>query len=461
MLSVSYDRAPALAPSGKSVTPRILPDWALLAIGYSLFIWSSLSLIDLWFVTPDIAVAALVSLLTGIMVRIQLAPRNWSLFLSFGIFLALGYLTKATLLPLTLVYLLCTLILIGDLKVAIPRLGVTLVTLLLIVGPYVAVLSISKGHFTLGDTGKLAYAFMVNKLPLIHWRGEPPGSGIAAHPSRQIHSDPPVYEFDGPVRGTYPMEYDWSYWNAGMAPHFDLLATLAAIKRAVRQYLRAFVDSQGAILVAAVTLYSMSSSAWLANLARGWFLIVPGAAGLALYSPVWVEYRYVGGFVALVWLGVFAGVQLQDTEQSRRAAIGISLVVLIVTLVHVAMPIYDRARAPRSDLEERLMLDALRDMGLGPGSKIAIIGSSFGAYWARLGRVRIIAEIPAHTTDPEVYYLPTTAAQRFWQADARVKEEVMKAFAQTGARATFAVDAPTALGWRRIDRTSYSVYLLP
>ena len=49
----------------KSGLPRdrvTLPEWALVALGYTLFIWSSLSLIKISVVTPDMCVAALVYL---------------------------------------------------------------------------------------------------------------------------------------------------------------------------------------------------------------------------------------------------------------------------------------------------------------------------------------------------------------------------------------------------------------
>ena len=40
------------------------------------------------------------------------------------------------------------------------------------------------------------------------------------HPTRQIMTHPPVFEFDGPVPGTYPPWTDPSYWNEGVHPRF-------------------------------------------------------------------------------------------------------------------------------------------------------------------------------------------------------------------------------------------------
>jgi hypothetical protein len=69
--------------------------WSLLTIGYSLFIWCSLMLIGLELVTPDVAVAGLVFLLTGILLRIQSGSQGWRLFALLGALSAVGYLTKA------------------------------------------------------------------------------------------------------------------------------------------------------------------------------------------------------------------------------------------------------------------------------------------------------------------------------------------------------------------------------
>src|SRR5581483_3394203 len=46
-----------------------LPPWALLALGYTLFTWSAVSLISLQLVSPDLLVAALVYLAAGLMLR--------------------------------------------------------------------------------------------------------------------------------------------------------------------------------------------------------------------------------------------------------------------------------------------------------------------------------------------------------------------------------------------------------
>src|ERR1035437_1946521 len=78
-------------------------DWWLL--GYSLFLSSSLILIGLRVVTPDMCVAAFVYLASALIVKIRsgFAVRSTSVFL--GIVLGFAYLTKAVMFPLAFVFL--------------------------------------------------------------------------------------------------------------------------------------------------------------------------------------------------------------------------------------------------------------------------------------------------------------------------------------------------------------------
>lgn len=62
-----------------------------------------------------------------------------------------------------------------------------------------------------------------------------------------------------------------------------------------------------------------------------------------------------------------------------------------------ASPLAALAAAVRSrgeSSESQVIADALRANGVSPGTRVAFIGSSFDAYWARLARVRIVAESP-------------------------------------------------------------------
>ncbi len=190
----------------------ILSEQSFFAIGYALFLWSSLELITIWDFSPDLCVAAFVYLIAGLLLRIR-RRSSFRLFVVFGVVLGLAYLTKAVMFPLGFAF-----ILIGLFCVPRPkRLGyVLLVTscFLAVSAPWLVALSRAKGRFTFGDSGRLNYSALVSPGGrIINWQGAPPGSGIPVHATRQLVKNPPVYEFATPVGGTYPPSFDPSYWN--------------------------------------------------------------------------------------------------------------------------------------------------------------------------------------------------------------------------------------------------------
>jgi hypothetical protein len=103
--------------------------------------------------------------------------------------------------------------------------------------------------------------------------------------------------------------------------------------------------------------------------------------------------------------------------------------------------------------------EAMYRLGLKPGDAVASLQwSLFGtSTWARLARVKIVAE---------VFYWPerpVTFGNDFWKADSANQEKVIHALADTGA--SFIVSelppsAPNAPGWMRVGDTEYYAYRL-
>jgi hypothetical protein len=147
-----------------------LPGWAWDSLGYVLFIWSSLSLIKIWAVTPDMLTAAFVYLAGGLLIRIGMGGARWGAFAAFGLVLGLAYLAKAAMFPLAFVFLGVGLLAAGELRWAAPRILVALFAFLFLAAPFVAVLSLSKGRVTFGDAGKITYLRYGNGVPYPHWR---------------------------------------------------------------------------------------------------------------------------------------------------------------------------------------------------------------------------------------------------------------------------------------------------
>ncbi len=234
-----------------------LPEWALSGLAYSLFIWSSLTLIQIWRVTPDMLMAALVYLAAGLLLRIRTGSDSWSNYAALGAILGLGYLTKTFMLPLSLVFLGVSLFSTANRRRAWPRVLAALLIVLLCSAPFIYTLSIAQDRLSFGEAGKLTYVRYVNKVPYPHWQGIPEGHGTPAHPTRKLLDHPAVYEFDGPVGGTYPVSYDPFYWYEGVVVRFDLYRQSRALLTSSLFYFDLFFRHQAALMVGFLIFYQM------------------------------------------------------------------------------------------------------------------------------------------------------------------------------------------------------------
>ena len=441
-----------------------LPAWALLALGYSLFIWSSLFLVTVRLESPDMLVAAFVYLATGILLRICRQPSNWLPFCLLGVVLGLGFLAKSVMLPLTAVFLIASMFSIGSVRRSFPRIAVAVALFLLVAGPFVFAISRAKGRLTTGGAGKLNYLWSINRVTNPHWQGEEPGSGTPAHPTRKIFDEPPAYEFGEPVGGTYPVWYDSTYWYEGSVSHFDFREQLRVFVGAVKAYYELFQEwgIQYGLLVGLAVLYLMSRRGWLllSDLTQQWGLIVPAIAGLGLYALVNVQGRYVAAFIVLLWLALFSVVHLHNSPDSQRL-IRIITIILVISIVFTTVASSSReafvtvrqlvAGEDPAAHEQWQVAEGLRERGIVSNDKVAFIGDSHRAFWAYLLGLRIVAEVPRDKVSS------------FWQADAMVKSGLINAFASTGAKAVVAEKPPAGndlSGWQKIRNTDYYVYIL-
>ena len=163
-----------------------IPNWAWLSIGYILFIWVTLSLINIWAVTPDMLMAVFVLIAAGLVVRIRQNSNKISPYILLGSVLGFGYLAKTIMFPLAFVFLWIVLFTPGNLRLAAPRTAIALLIFLLIALPYVALISNVHNGFTIGEAGTLTYLRCVNNIPCPHWQGEPESFGAPLHSSRLI-----------------------------------------------------------------------------------------------------------------------------------------------------------------------------------------------------------------------------------------------------------------------------------
>lgn len=430
---------------GESGTPLSNGIW--LALCYLAFIWSSMHVLSVSDITPDMAFAAVVYYCTAVLLRVRRGDVRWRTFILLGAGLGVGYLIKVPMLVIAPVFLACAALATRNVSRAIPRLALTTLVFAVITAPFVAALSLHKGRLTAGDSPRLNLAWNMNKVPRGFWLGGPPEVGFPAHPPRLIHASPPVFEFARPVAATYPPWHDPTYWYEGVTPrwNFDGLHESLVEGRILYQRL---VRSQFPFLLAIAGLLLLNPRRSLSQALALWPIWIVAAAGLALFAVVHVETRYIGQYFALAMVSGLTAVEVRDRFVRTR------LILTAVLLVSLARPVVARAFRPyEATGVARINIavgQALRQLGVSPGDRAALlrIGAG-GIYWARVAGVQVVAEIPS--------------ADAFWRADPPARRAAVAAIADTGALVLVTSELPNnadPAGWVRLGRTNWHAYRL-
>jgi hypothetical protein len=436
-----------------------LPEWALAGFAYAAFIWISRQLVTVSYVTPDMAVAALVYAAAALLLRQRrVGPRPGSAAV-LGLVLGLAYLAKAIMFPLAFVFLAASALVAGSWRRAWRPLVPALLAFAVTAGPYVAALSQARGRLTFGDSGRLNYLWYVNGIPRPHFTGDPAAGLQPRHPPRQLGDRPALYEFAAGT-GSYPLWFDPTRWYEGVPVRLDAGKQLAALGRTAREYADLFL---GLLLPFTLALALLCGFAWWGRgvrwraLAGEYPLLLPALACLGLYWLVGhVEGRLIGPFLVLLILAMLLVVR---PAAARVAAVVMVSRVLLLGLgaLLVVNWVYDGRNAVAAMQRGRdeghpdeAVVRQLRRQGVDAGAAVGSIGFTFDAYWARLGGYRVVAEIGAGQ------------APHFWAADPDTRRQVLERFRQAGARALVAENVPEgSAGWEPLAGTRWSVRPLP
>jgi hypothetical protein len=445
-----------------------LPVWTWQLLAYSLFAWSTIGMI--WgprFVTPDLCVAMLVYLDCGLLFDLRTSTKRSRTCMMLGLTLGLGYLAKAVLFPMAFLFMLVAFFVIGEWRKAVRPLAIIFLVFCAVSAPLFIAMSKRVGRPSFSETGNLNYAWVVNRVGGAKLAGGPffrPASGPPPgfkHPMTLLHTHPDVYGFREPLALTYPPRQDGGYWSAGASTVVDLRAQLRAMaKNLAFPFRYPHIDPMlGLIAVGLIfILISRNSLRRFNNVLRSWPLLVPGVAALGLYLLVWVEPRYVAPFLLLVLLGLFPGILLQNPRSAaKRVTISTVVIAITLTVLTGLLVAYHLAGFPRTEPSKGGLYvrvgTSLNKAGVPPEEEVGLIGdSSDGSRWARLARVRIVAQILREDTGD------------FWRiSNPREKAEVYDAFARFGAKAIVAEETPPSVGfgdWQRLGDTHYYVHLL-
>jgi Dolichyl-phosphate-mannose-protein mannosyltransferase len=432
-----------------------LSEGALIALAYCLFLWCSLVLIEVGSVTPDLLLAAIVFLIAGYLVELRV-HHSYRKFASFGALSGAAYLGKGIMFPLGFGFL--AILLFSGKRSRARICGVLLsgVVFLMVCSPFIFALSKAKGRLTFGDTGKVAYAAMVSPgAPLMHWQGEPAGSGVPRHPTRKLMDDPPVFEFGEPVRESYPPWDDPSYWNEGLQARFRLRSQLRTLAFGALAYER-FLLAEPGLLAGVLIFLFIGGKPTRRAIASNWPLLAAAGLSIGTYSLVLVENRYIAASFCLLFVAIFGGIRLpRDSgfeSVSKYVVAAIAIAILLTVAGHIVDNAYENLTVgpEPSGRDEVKAAVGLREMGLGAGDKAAVVGRGITNHWARMGRFKIVAE----ATSPG-------SSRDFWASSPERRNSAYECLSRTGARAVVAWDPPASAldpRWKRISDTDYYAY---
>ena len=432
-----------------------LPGWVYTSIAYALFLWASLSAITLESLRPDMLMSGFVYLVAGILLRMQGEPARWRKYLVLGVVLGVAFLAKAPMLPIGVLVLASSLLLVKDWKPAVPLAAASLAITLLIGSLYFVPLSLSRGHFTLGESGGYNYLVHVDRARPDWYLQDPVhGAGSFTHPPQEIFSSPPTYAFALPYVVTHPLRFDPTDWTAGVRPRF-------ALKRQIGEFFSNLSDlgliAKPLWLVAAVLLllgfFSRRKNPSTVAFVKTWPLWVIGMAGCAMYLAVHVEDRYVGVFLLLIGCGAFFSFRGTARTFPARTLLAGTVVLVVSLLLPTTAQIRSRysqiGHGPNEDAQAAFELQKL---GIQPGDHVARISrwvTDLGVE--RIARVEVVSEVDfAH-------------AREFWSASTSTQQEILRLFGAQGARAVIATSPPldgvSQSEWQRLGSTRYWAWL--
>lgn len=453
--------------SAMSWSPRQLTTIALV-----LWTWMALTQLVIWMESPDLLVASATFVAAAMLVRLRRSVRLSDGFL-LGAALGCGYLAKAAMLPLSVVYLL------AGFAVARRRWTQTLIAgvgLALVSAPWIAALSVVKGRLTMGDAGRMNYIWFVGHskdYPHLWPRHWPHSDGVGvtgtpSHPDRLLLDKPAVYDLttSNPFEATYPIWHDPSRWYEGLRPALSVRDELRRLRIStssvfelltVNAYQREWMNPELPVLaiVVACWLAAAAGRRWRVH----WALLIPGAATIGLYAMVYVSPRYLGAAICVMWVALIAGVRLPRTDASARLLRGATAAVTaLLAFAIVSATIWECGagwrRLLRGDVDEYNnpwhVAEVMHAAGLAEGTRVAVIGNAqIASRWARLARVKIVAEVP-------IADLPLFAAS----ADSA--NAVLRALDGSTARYALAEKIPeNSLGWRALEGTPYWIIEVP
>jgi hypothetical protein len=447
-----------------SLSPLPEPYFRLLA--WLIFPVASLNMTSVGLVTPDLLVNLFGFLLAAVIARGRRLPLPWAWSLLMGAFIGFGYLAKAPLLPLGMIFLLVYLINIRPWPSRLLHLALSLLVVALIAGPYILALSHKLDRWAFTDASRINYLWFVNGVAKCRWQTDRTDLGQPLHPPTQLHHRPDLFAFDETVPGTNPLWYDPGHWCEGLSPRIALSEQLANLRTMTLLYLGIVLKDAGVFLLGTLVL---AVFAWNAVPARDKgrqaasslvgeypLLLIPLLAS-AMYVLVYVESRYLAMYAMLFLTGCLASIRYphDQWDHLRNRAVFVAVLFAIPTLGMLGFYAFKSWQEFQTGEgghahQHWHIAHELHQLGLRPGDTVAVIGYPLDCGWARLGEFRIAAEI--NELD----------AADYWQAPPEEQQHILTLLRNQRIKAAlFTHPPPGVTAGTEIPHTSFQVQILP
>ena len=420
----------------RSSSTPVIP--AVTFASYAVVLWSLLVLVTIKSVTPDMMLAAIGFAAAAMFTRIQTGRASVSSHALFGLLLGAAALTKSFMFSVAVVMILISFIAVRRTPGAIRRHAVSALVFGIIVGPQLVAVSMQAGRPAFSDSARIVYALKVNRIAKF-WIG----------PHVRVLSENPLaleYPIDKANR-SYPLWDEPSFWYQGAAVHFDVADQVRATTRNLRTD---FGIALKILVPLIVVIFCRDRRSRMRNL----HLAALSVMVMGAYALLFSEARLIGFWLALLVVSVLTGITLHTEESRGRTGRAFVHVISVISVISFVTYILDQSLDSRPDRgfgARHLQLDVaskLRELGIQPGSPVAVVGDESDIYWARLARVQAGIQIPL----PE--------APKYWSMPESARGELNRRMALTGSRAIIAswTDPPAAdRSWIRVPGTRYSI----
>ena len=440
-------RVRSRTPDANSTPPGAGLSRYTLAFGIAAFAVIAVQCIGLGLLTPDLGVMLVVLVTVRLCLQLERSTGSWRTAVGLGLVLGLGYWMKAILLPLNALLLLALFVLPPRTDRARAKVLVAAIVFVLAALPLITLVSAKVGHMSMGEVGRLNYAWEVDGVtPFVGWVGDSANAfGTPVHPPRVLQAAPQTLEFATPIRATYPLWFDPSYWYAGLRPRIEFAGQWRVLKQGLHD-LASLLQVEWAVVAGLFAL-------WLASARRPGatdrsnvpvVIVLWSIAAALVYALVHVEPRYLAGFFATGVVAAWSGLARRTPRPAMRVVLPAVMVALLVSLVRDLRQ-NTGGFQPTYRPDYLVEAEQLHRIGVARGDHVAMVGDAFEAYAAFGAETPITAQVMDSTG--------------FWQLTPVARSELQRKLAATGVRALLANNVSSEMGaegWRIFSRSDSS-----